>query len=146
VPLLFVAPSSVEMREVRASPRIATCLPGTIEAGAALPTVISDLSVGGVCVAVDRKRLVFEVGQSLALGFSLPVLGQEHGLKATATIMAVRQELKGRYPDLSIAGARMEDYTHTQRLILHGFVYERMVRSLGPLWRVLLAAQERSPG
>ena len=146
VPLLFVAPSSVEMREVRRSPRVATCLKGTIHSGTEIPALISDASVGGVCLVVDRKRHVFEVGQSLGLGFRLMVLGQEHDLRASATVMVVRQELDKRYPHLSMAGARVEDYTDSQRLILHGFVYERMVRSLGPLWRVLLAAQERSTG
>jgi hypothetical protein len=146
VPLLFVGPTGVEMREVRRSPRVATCLPGTIRAGGEIPTLISDMSVGGACLAVDRKRHVFEIGQSLGLDFRLAMLGQEHELKAAATVVTVREELDKRYPQLSIAGVRVEDYNDFQRLTLHGFVYERMVRSLGPLWRVLLAAQERSKG
>jgi hypothetical protein len=54
-PLLYVVPSRVEMREVRGSPRVTTCLQGTLDVGdGEFRVLISDISVGGVGLVADR--------------------------------------------------------------------------------------------
>jgi PilZ domain len=141
-PLLYVVPSRVEMRQIRGSPRVATSLRGTIDLGnGPIQLLISDLSVGGACLVAERGKHDIKAGKSGTLCFQLNLLGQSYPFKTEATITSVKEALTERHAGLLTAGARIEAQSQVDKLVLHGFVHERMALSFDATWRVLLASQ-----
>lgn len=139
VPLLTVSlPKRVEMRQVRASPRVATCFRGSIEVGKHLPVVIADISVGGVRIAVERVNAELKTDQRLILSFCIPILGTDYNFKVPATVIAIRNELDQRYPQLQFAGLKIEAQSETERLVLHSYVFERTAIDCNALWKALV--------
>lgn len=136
-PIMYITPSNVEMREVRSSPRIAVNISTVVGTVPLRPAIISDLSVGGICIATERGHGELKVGAKLPVKFSLEQLGSVYQLCAQATIMTVRTD----QPELHIAGARLKLQTEIERLVVHAFVQESLAQNLGVLWRLLFSAR-----
>ncbi|MGC3981726.1 MAG: flagellar brake domain-containing protein [Steroidobacteraceae bacterium] len=140
VPLLTVSlPKQVEMRHIRSSPRVGACLHASLKIGRDLPALITDLSVGGVCVAIAGKQGSLRLGQKLMLSFTLRVLNTDYSFKVPAVVMNLRSDRIDKYPDLLFAGLKIEAQSDMERLVLHSYVFERSVKDFNPLWKTLLA-------
>lgn len=142
IPLLYVTPNRVEMREVRTNPRVPTSLPAIVNLKRPVKAVISDLGLGGLCLAVDRSDHEFEIGETVPVSFVLKLLGQNHTLTVCATVVSIRTEYEQAHPNLSVIGARIEPPSELEALALHAFVQERLAQNLSTTWRVLFAARE----
>jgi len=141
-PLIYVTPQRVDMREIRAKPRVSTCIHAAIALGdRELPALINDIGVGGSSVAVQKSDHEFATGQQFTIRFSLSLLDVIHPLNVSATVMTIRGELTRDHPDISVAGVRVEMTSDLERLVTHAFVQERMAQELGAVWRVLFAAR-----
>lgn len=139
-PLLHVSPPrQVEMRLIRASPRVVTCLRGAIDVGKQVPVLITDIGVGGVCVAIERAQTELKQGQKMTLSFCISVLGTDYHFKVPASVITIRNEFEKRYPALQFAGVRMESLSEVERLALHGYVFERTAMDFNALWKALMA-------
>jgi hypothetical protein len=141
VPLLNIGmPKQVELRHVRASPRVSTCMRATIEHGKEVPVLITDIGVGGMRVAVERERWDPKPGQRVTLIFHIAMLGQDYNFKVPATIVGKPHELDKRYPALTFAGLKIEAQSETEKLVLHSYVYERIALDFNALWKSLTLA------
>lgn len=140
VPMLYVAvPAQVDMRQVRASPRVASCVRGRLDADRGPPLILTDLSTGGARIVIERGQAALQPGQVLHLRFTLPLLDGRHVFEIKASVVSLRREFEQQYPDLCFAGVKFDALTELQRLILHGYVYERMAMDFNSFWRVLCA-------
>jgi hypothetical protein len=116
-PILHVSPPrQVEMRTIRTSPRVATCVRGSIDVGKNIPALISDIGIGGVCVAVERTATELQKGQQMQVNFCIPMLGVNYNFKVPATVISVRAEFDKRFPTLQFAGAKIEAQSEIERL------------------------------
>lgn len=141
VPLLNIsAPKQVELRHVRASPRVSTCMKATIEHGKEIPVLITDIGVGGMRVAVEREWWDPKPGQRITLAFHIAMLGQDYNFKVPATIVSKPHDLDKRYPALTSAGLKIEAQSETEKLVLHSYVYERIALDFNALWKSLTLA------
>lgn len=139
-PLLHVSPPrQVEMRLIRASPRVATCLRGTVEVGKEIPAMITDLGVGGACVAVERAQTEVHPGQRMTLLFSIAMLGVNYNFKVPAIVTNLKHEFDKRYPGLQFSGVKIEAQSELERLVLHSYVFERTAMDFNALWKALMA-------
>jgi len=139
-PLLHVSPPrQVEMRTIRSSPRVATCIRGFIDLGRQVPVLISDIGVGGLCIAVEHAQVELHKGQQMQVSFSIPMLGVSYNFKVPATVICVRPELEKRFPALQFAGVKIEAQSETERLVLHSYVYERTATDFNALWKALMS-------
>ncbi len=140
VPALSVAlPRQVELRHVRTSPRVSSCLRGTVNVGKEISVLVSDIGVGGVRLAVERSLLELKIGQQVPVSFSIPMLGVDYAFNVSATIVSAHTELESRYPGLQFVGARIDALSETQRLVMHSYVFERAATDCNALWKVLTA-------
>jgi hypothetical protein len=138
-PILHVSPPrQVEMRTIRTSPRVATCVRGSIDVGKNIPALISDIGIGGVCVAVERTATELQKGQQMQVNFCIPMLGVNYNFKVPATVISVRAEFDKRFPTLQFAGAKIEAQSEIERLVLHSYVYERTATDFNALWKALM--------
>lgn len=141
VPLLNIGmPKQVELRHVRASPRVSTCMRATIEHGKEIPVLITDIGVGGMRVAVERERWDPKPGQRVTLIFHINMLGQDYNFKVPATIVSKPHDLDKRYPTLTFAGLKIEAQSEIEKLVLHSYIYERIALDFNALWKSLTLA------
>jgi hypothetical protein len=141
-PLIYVTPSRVHMREVRAKPRVNTCIHAAIAMGdRELPALINDIGVGGLSMATQKSDHEFATGEQCNARFCLSVLDKIHVLRVQATVMTIRNELTRDHPEISAAGVQVEVGSDLERLVIHAFVQERLAQDLGTVWRVLFAAR-----
>jgi Flagellar protein YcgR/PilZ domain len=139
-PILHVSPPrQVEMRTIRASPRVATCVRSSIDVGKHVPALISDIGVGGVCIAVERAQTELYKGQQMQVNFCIPMLGVNYNFKVPATVLSVRAEFDKRFPALQFVGARIDAQSEIERLVLHSYVYERTATDFNALWKALMS-------
>jgi hypothetical protein len=140
MPLLHVSlPKQSEMRHIRSSPRVSVCLRGSIHVGKDIPVLITDVSTGGLGLAVERANLDMKVGQRMTISFCITMLGIDYNFKVPAITASVRHELDKRYPELVFAGVKIEAQSETEKLVLNSYVYERAATDFNSLWQVLLA-------
>lgn len=146
VPMLYVStPKQVEMRNIRASPRIAVCFRGSIELGHDIPMLITDISTHGMRIAVDRKQCELKPGQRIKLSFALSVLGKDYSFKLPATVIATRHEFDKRHPGLLFVGVKIEAQSELEQLVMHSFVFEHSATEFNALWRTLVAGARHEP-
>ncbi len=139
-PLVHVSPPHrLEMRDVRASPRVTTCLKATLKGNPDVPALIVDLSTGGMCIAVERGLHEFKPDEHALLHFQIDLLGRTYTFEAPCTVTSIKHDLQKLHPQLSFAGARATLQSEHDRLVLHGFVLERIALGFDALWRVLLS-------
>lgn len=139
-PLLHVStPRQVEMRVIRTSARVGACVRGSIDVGKHLQVLITDIGVGGVCLAVERAQMELHAAQRLQLSFCIPMLGANYNFKVPAIVVSVRHELEKRYPALQFVGAKIEAQSEIEHLVLHSYVYERTATDFNALWKILVA-------
>jgi hypothetical protein len=139
VPMLNVSPPrQVEMRLIRTSPRVASCVRGTINVGKEVPVMITDIGIGGVCLAVDRSHVELRAGQRITVSFCIPMLGVNYNFKVPATVISSKQDFDKRYPTLQFVGAKIEAQSEMERLVLHSYVYERTATDLNALWKTMM--------
>jgi hypothetical protein len=137
-PLIYVEPNRVDMREVRASPRVGACLHATIALDQReLPAIINDIGVGGLSIAAQKSDHQFATGEQFTVNVSLSLLDMTYPLALRATVMTVRSELTRDHPEIAVAGVRVERTSDQDRLALYAFVQERLAQGLGSVWRVL---------
>jgi hypothetical protein len=138
IPLITLStPSHVEMRHIRSSPRVACCVRAKLETGSEIPALISDISVGGVRIAVDRKKFEPKSGLRVNLSYELPVLGTLYPIKIPGIIIGKVHELDKQYPHLWFAGIKIEIQPEPERVITQAYLYERMAVEFDPLWKSL---------
>jgi hypothetical protein len=138
VPMMYLsAPKQVEMRNIRTSPRVATCFRGSVDVGHPIPMLITDVSINGLRIAVERKQLEFKPAQRIKLSFSVNVLGKDYSFKVPATVIAARHEYDKRHPELQFVGVKIEAQSETELLVLHSFVYEHTSTDYNALWKTL---------
>ena len=138
-PLLHIAPPrQVEMRMIRGSPRVLSCVRAAIEVDKEEPALLTDVGVGGACVAVERARVSLQPGQRLSLSFRISVLDTDYDFRVPATVVSIRSEFDKRYPALQFAGVKIEALSEIERLVLHGYVFERTATDFNALWKALL--------
>jgi hypothetical protein len=146
VPMLYVsAPKQVEMRNIRISPRVATCFRGSVDVGHPIPMLITDVSINGLRIAVERKQLELKPGQRLKLSFSVNVLGKDYSFKVPAMVIATRHEFDKRFPELQFVGVKIEAQSEMELLVLHSFVYEHTSTDYNSLWKTLLVSGAKQP-
>lgn len=139
-PLLHLSPPHrLEMRNVRASPRVAACLNATLVGDSDVPALITDISVGGMCVAVDRRQHEFKPNEQTVLLFTVELLGKAYTFNTPCNVVSLKDDLQKLHPLLSFAGVRVDLQCEQDRLVLHGLVFERIALGFDALWRVLLA-------
>ena len=139
-PLLHLSPPHrLEMRNVRASPRVAACLNATLIGNPDVPALITDISVGGLCVAVERRHHEFKPNEPAVLCFMVDLLGKTYSFKASCNVMSLKDDLQKLHPQLSFAGVSVDLQSEQDRLVLHGLVFERIALGFDALWRVLLS-------
>jgi hypothetical protein len=140
-PLMNISlPKQVELRHVRASPRVATCMRATIDYGKEVPVLITDIGVGGMRVAMERERWDPKPGHRITLTFEITMLAQDYHFKVPATVVSKPHELDKRYPTLSFAGLKIEAQSETEKLVLHSYVFERTALDFNALWKSLTQA------
>lgn len=141
VPSINVSlPNQLELRHVRSGPRVAACLHGHIEVGKEIPILVTDVSAGGLRIAVERSQCDLKVGQRLTVSFTIGMLGHDYHFKVPATVITKRNEFVQRYPDLWMVGLKIEAQSDLEKLVLHSYVHEHMVTEFNPLWRLLVHA------
>ena len=140
-PLMNISlPKQVELRHVRASPRVATCMRATIDYGKEVPVMITDIGVGGMRIAMERERWDPKPGHRITLSFEIAMLGQDYHFKVPATIVGKPHELDKRYPALCFAGLKIEAQSEIEKLVLHSYVFERTALDFNALWKALTQA------
>lgn len=140
-PLINISlPKQVELRHVRASPRVATCMRATIDYGKEVPVLITDIGVGGMRVAMERERWDPNPGQRTMLIFEVSMLGQNYHFKVPAIVVSKPPEQDKRYQALCFAGLKIEAQSETEKLVLHSYVFERTALDFNALWRALTQA------
>lgn len=130
-------PKQVELRHVRASPRVATCMRAMVDYGKEVPVLITDIGVGGMRVAIERERWEPKPGHRVTLVFEITMLGQVYHFKVPATVVSTPNDLEKRYPALSFAGLKIEAQSETEKLVLHSYVFERTALDFNALWKAL---------
>jgi hypothetical protein len=139
-PLLHLSPPHrLEMRNVRASPRVAACVNATLVGNPDVPALITDISVGGLCIAVERRHHEFMPNEQAALCFTIELMGKSYAFKTPCHVMSIKDDLQKLHPQLSFAGVRVDLQSEHERLVLHGLVFERIALGFDALWRVLLS-------
>lgn len=139
VPSLNVSlPKQIELRHVRSSPRVSTCVRGSIEIGKEIPVLVIDISTGGLRVAMERSHGDLKPGLRLMVNFGLNMLGRDYSFKVPATVINKRSEFEKRYPELWIFGLKIEAQSELEKLVLHSYVYEHMMMEFNPFWRLLV--------
>jgi len=140
-PLINVSlPKQVELRHVRASPRVGACIRAVIDYGKELPVLITDIGVGGMRVALERDRWDPQPGHRVTLVFEIPMMGQNYHFKVPATVVSRPHDLDKRYPAMSFAGLKIEAQSETEKLVLHSYVFERTALDFNALWKALTQA------
>lgn len=138
-PCLHVAtPSQVELRHVRSSPRASTCVHGTFHVGKDIPVLIIEVSSSGLAVAVERDQYDPKAGQRLIVSFTINLLDHDYTFKVPATVAGKKHEYDKRYPLLWVCGLSIEAQSELERVVLHGYVHQRLNMELNPLWRTLV--------
>jgi len=135
-------PKQIELRHVRSSPRVAACVRGvlSIDSGKELPMLVTDISATGLRIALERKMCEPKPGQRVTVSFAINMLGRDYSFKVPAIVINRRSELEQRNPELCFVGLKIESQTDLEKLVLHSYVYERMMLEFNPLWRVLVQA------
>jgi len=141
MPLMNVSlPKQVELRHVRASPRVATCMRASVDYGKEVPVLITDIGVGGMRIAIERESWEPRAGQRITLKFEIAMVGQDYHFKVPATVVGKPHDLDKRYPTLSFAGLKIEAQSETEKLVLHSYVFERTALDFNALWKALTQA------
>ena len=141
IPTMNVSlPNQVELRHVRSSPRVATCMHATIDCGREVPVLITDIGVGGMRVAIERERWEPKAGHRITLIFGIQVLGQDYHFKVPATVVAIPHDMDKRYPALCFAGLKIEAQSEIEKLVLHSYVFEHTALDFNALWKALTKA------
>ena len=139
IPMLYCStPKQVEMRQIRASPRVAVCLRGTLDLGHPIPMLIADVGTHGLRIVVERKTCDLKPGQRVKVSFSIKMLDKDYTFKVPATVVVIRHEFDKRHPDLQFVGVKIEAQTETELLVLHSFVYQRSATEFNSLWKTLM--------
>jgi len=142
-PLINISlPKQVELRHVRASPRVAACIRAVIDYGKEIPVLITDIGVGGMRVAMERERWEPKAGHRITLIFEIEMLGQTYHFKVPATVVGKPHELDKRYPAICFAGLKIEAQSETEKLVLHSYVFERTALDFNALWKALTQASQ----
>jgi hypothetical protein len=137
-PLMNVSlPKQVELRHVRASPRVATCIPATVDYGKELPVLIIDIGIGGMRIAMERACWNPEPGYRITLIFNISMLGQDYHFKVPATVVTRPHDMDKRYPALGFAGLKIEAQSELEKLVLHSYVFEHTALDFNALWKAL---------
>lgn len=137
-PLVNISlPKQVELRHVRASPRVAACIRAVIDYGREMPVLITDIGVGGMRVAMERDRWDPQPGHRVTLVFEISMMGQNYHFKVPATVVSRPHDLDKRYPAMSFAGLKIEAQSETEKLVLHSYVFERTALDFNALWKAL---------
>lgn len=138
MPLMNISlPKQVELRHVRSSPRVATCMRAMIDYGKEVPVLITDIGVGGMRVAMERERWEPRAGFRVTLIFEIDMLGQNYHFKVPTTVVSIPHDLDQRYPALNFAGLKIEAQSETEKLVLHSYVFERTALDFNALWKAL---------
>ncbi len=138
IPVMNISlPKQVELRHVRTSPRVNTCMRGSIDCGKDISILITDLGIGGMRVAFEREQWEPKPGQHITLVFEIAMLGQDYHFKVPATVIGKPHEIDKRYPSLCFVGLKIEAQSEIERLVLHSYVFERTALDFNALWKSL---------
>ncbi len=69
------------------------------------------------------------------------MLGTDCNFKVPAVVVSIKHEMDKRYPELQFAGLKIEAQSETERLVLHGFVFERTAMDFNALWKALITSK-----
>jgi hypothetical protein len=133
----------VERRKVRGYPRARVAVNAELRIPRATPCVVVDVSASGARLAVDSDWAL-KLGQLVRLVMSLPMLGASFDLSLECSVITALGAIDSRFPNACFYGIKFTAPDEKDNLVLHGFVSERLVAELYPLWSVLSTAS--APG
>jgi hypothetical protein len=133
----------VERRKVRGFPRARMAANAELRIPRATPIVVVDVSASGARVAVDSDWVV-KLGQDVRLVMSLPLLGSSFDLSLECSVVSALGAIDSRFPNACFYGIRFASPDEKDNLVLHGYVSERLVAELYPLWPMLSTASASS--
>jgi hypothetical protein len=133
----------VERRKVRGYPRARVALNAEVRIPRATPCVVVDVSASGARLAIDSDWAL-KLGQDVRLVISLPMLGSSFDLSLECTIVSALGAIDSRFPNACFYGTKFASPGEKDNLVLHGFVSERLVAELYPLWPMLSTASGAS--
>lgn len=126
-------PADVEAMEVRKSARVSTQLPVTVSnldrESRAQTAVLADLSAGGARMQANKS--LGAVGDTLSLTLRLTVGGREHLVSMNAAVCSEVVTSHAETGETSLSyGLRFTDIDDVDALVVHGYVYERMLANM----------------
>lgn len=133
----------VERRKVRGYPRARVAVSAEVRIPRATPCVVVDVSASGARVVVDSDWAL-KVGQDVRLVMSLPMLGSSFDLSLECSVVSALGAIDSRFPNACFYGMKFTSPGEKDNLVLHGFVSERLVAELYPLWPMLSTASAPS--
>jgi hypothetical protein len=136
--LHVLVPETVEERLIRRLPRTLLSLRATVLAPGSHDVSIVDLSVGGACIAVDRK-LALEAGSALQLVATIDVLGRQQELCLEAKVAVVHGVADSRHPTLAFYGLMFESAQERTTFMLHAYVQQQLALEYEGLGQAIAA-------
>jgi hypothetical protein len=101
------------------------------------------VSASGARLAVDSDWAL-KLGQVVRLVVSLPMLGSSFDLSLECSVVSALGAIDSRFPNACFYGTKFTAPDEKDNLVLHGFVSERLVAELYPLWPMLSTASAPS--
>lgn len=131
-------PAMVEVRHIRRMQRVSACLNATLALATPTEAVIVDLSSSGMRIGVKDDVLLQE-GQTLSLAFRITVLSQPRDLHVNATVARCLGNADSQHPHVRFYGLGVEPQSDLDRMTLHAYVQDCVIRDLDGLSKVFSA-------